>query len=61
MKKVKLNYMSAVEKTEPVARVKVSSAKMAELDESIRMKIKQNESEYNRARDKNCFDSFYYY
>lgn len=38
LKKVKLNYMSATTHTEPKAKIKVSSAKMEELDRSIKEK-----------------------
>ena len=36
LKKVKLNYMSATTHTEPKATIKVSSAKLEELDRAIR-------------------------
>ena len=42
LKKVKLNYMSATTHTEPKAKNKVSSAKMEELDRSIKEKTRQN-------------------
>lgn len=45
IKKVKLNYMSAVSKTSPVKRIPVSSSRMEELDRAIRQKIRQNEVE----------------
>lgn len=51
IKKVKLNYMSAVSRTSPKAQIPVSSAKMEELDRAIREKIEHNKSEYNRMRD----------
>ena len=41
IKKVKLNYMSAVSRTPPKARIPVSSARMEELDKAIREKTKQ--------------------
>ena len=42
IKKVELNYMSAVSRTPPKARIPVSSACMEELDRAIRQKTKQN-------------------
>lgn len=45
IKKVKLNYMSAVSKTPPVKKIPVSSSRMEELDRAIRQKIRQNEAE----------------
>lgn len=45
IKKVKLNYMSAVSKTPPVEKIPVSSSRMEELDRAIRQKIRQNEAE----------------
>lgn len=45
IKKVKLNYMSAVSKTQPVETIPVSSSRLEELDCAIRQKIKQNEAE----------------
>ena len=45
IKKVKLNYMSAVTKTTPVEEVPVSSSRMEELDRAIRQKIRHNEAE----------------
>ena len=52
LKKVKLNYMSAATHTEPKAKIKVSSAKMEELDRAIREKTRQNNSDFNVGRDK---------
>lgn len=49
--KVKLNYMSAVSRTPPKARIPVSSARMEELDKAIREKTKQNTDQFNMARD----------
>ena len=49
-KKVKLNYMSATTYTEPKAKIKVSSAKLEELDKSIREKTNQNTDCFNMAR-----------
>lgn len=51
LKKVQLNYMSATTRTEPKAKLKVSSAKMEELDKAIREKTKQNNSDFNFGRD----------
>lgn len=45
IKKVKLNYMSAVAKTSPIGKVPVSSSRMEELDRAIRQKVRQNEAE----------------
>lgn len=45
IKRVKLNYMSAVSKTPPVQKIAVSSSRMEELDRAIRKKIRQNEAE----------------
>lgn len=45
IKKVKLNYMSAVSKTPPMKKILVSSSRMEELDKAIRLKIRQNEAE----------------
>ena len=50
LKKVKLNYMSATTHTEPKAKIKVSSAKLEELDKSIREKTNQNTDCFNMAR-----------
>lgn len=58
IKKVSLNYMSAVTKTRPVAKVKVSSAKLEELDYAIKGKIEQNKSSYNLAKE-NLKDDIY--
>lgn len=51
IKKVKLNYMSAVSRTPPKAKIPVSSARMEELDRAIRQKTKQNTDQFNMARD----------
>lgn len=51
IKKVKLNYMSAVSRTPPKARIPVSSACMEELDKAIREKTIQNTAQFNMARD----------
>lgn len=51
IKKVKLNYMSAVSRTPPKARIPVSSARMEELDKAIRKKTKQNTDQFNMARE----------
>jgi len=51
IKKVKLNYMSAVSRTPPKARIPVSSVCMEELDRAIRQKTKQNTDQFNIARD----------
>ena len=59
LKKVKLNYMSATKHTEPKAKIKVSSAKMEELDRSIKEKTRQNNSNFNVGRD-NLKDNIYY-
>ena len=45
IKKVKLNYMSAVSKTPPMKKIPVSSSRMEELDRTIRQKISQNKAE----------------
>ena len=58
LKKVKLNYMSAATHTEPKAKIKVSSAKMEELDRAIREKTRQNNSDFNVGRD-NLKDNIY--
>ena len=50
IKKVKLNYMSAVSRTPPKARIPVSSACMEELNKAIREKTKQNTDQFNMAR-----------
>lgn len=50
-KKVKLNYMPAVSRTPPKAKIKVSSAKMEELDKAIIEKTNQNNAVFNAARD----------
>ena len=59
LKKVKLNYMSAITHIEPKAKIKVSSAKMEELDRSIKEKTRQNNSDFNVGRD-NLKDNIYY-
>lgn len=46
IKKAKLNYMSAVSNTPPVALVAVPSSHMEELDRAIRQKVRQNEAEH---------------
>lgn len=51
IKKVQLNYMSATTHTPPKAKIKVSSAKLEELDRAIREKTKQNTDQFNMARD----------
>lgn len=48
--KKKLNYMPAVSRKPPVAKVKVSSEKMEELNIAVKEKIRQNESNYNAWR-----------
>lgn len=40
--KTKLNYMSAISKTQPVARIPVDGSKLVKLDMSIREKCRQN-------------------
>lgn len=50
IKKVKLNYMSAVSHTPPKARIAVSYAKMEELDRAIKEKTSQNTNCFNMAR-----------
>lgn len=50
-KKVKLNYMHAVSRTPPKAKIKVSSAKMEELNKAIIEKTRQNNAVFNAARD----------
>lgn len=50
IKKVKLNYISAVSHTPPKARIAISSAKMEELDRAIREKTSQNTNCFNMAR-----------
>ena len=51
--------MSAVTKRRPVAKVKVSYAKLEELDYAIKGKIKQNKSSYNLAKE-NLKDDIYH-
>jgi hypothetical protein len=52
-KKVKLNYMPAVTKIEPVRTIPVSSSEMEKLDRSIREKCKQNhQNDHNLEDDK---------
>ena len=51
IKKVKLNYMHAVSRTPPKAKIKVSSAKMEELNKAIIEKTRQNNAVFNAARD----------
>lgn len=50
-KKVKLNYMHAVSRTPPKVKIKVSSAKMEELNKAIIEKTRQNNAVFNAARD----------
>lgn len=45
IRRVKLNYMSAVSQPVPVKKIPVSSSRMEELDSAIRKKIRQNEAE----------------
>ncbi len=45
IKKVKLNYMSAVSKITPVKKCKVSGSRVEDLDRTIRQKLRQNEAE----------------
>lgn len=45
IKRVKINYLSAVSKTPPVNRIAVPSSHMEELDRAIRQKVRQNEAE----------------
>lgn len=45
IKKVKLNYMTAVEKIPPVKKVTVPSSHIEELDRDIKQKVRQNEAE----------------
>ena len=45
IKKVKLNYRSAVPKTVKKNGIGVSSSQLEELDRAIKQKIKQNEAE----------------
>lgn len=45
IKRVKLNYMSAVSSTPPVERIAVPSSHMEELNRAIRQKVRQNEAE----------------
>lgn len=47
IKKVELNYMSAVTHTPPVQKIPVSSSKIEELDMAIRKKIEQNKKQFN--------------
>ena len=42
IKKVKLNYMTAVEKMPPVEKVAVSSSHIEELERDIKQKVFQN-------------------
>lgn len=44
IKRVKLNYISAVSNTPPVERIAVLSSHMEELDRAIILKIKQNDT-----------------
>ncbi len=45
IKRIKIDYLSAVSKTPPVNRIAVPSSHMEELDRAIRQKVKQNEAE----------------
>ncbi len=45
IKRVKLNYISAVSKTPPAEKVVIPGSHMEELDRTIRQKIRQNEAE----------------
>ncbi len=45
IKRVKLNYMSAVSKTPPEDTIVIPSSHMEELDRAIRQKVRQNEAE----------------
>lgn len=45
IKRVKLNYRSAVSNTAPVETIPVSSSRIEELDRAIRQKVRQNEAE----------------
>ena len=58
-KKVKLNYMSAITHTESKAKIKVSSAKLEELDRAIREKTRQNNFDFNIGKE-NLKDSIYF-
>ena len=58
LKRVKLDYMSAVSSTPPKAKIKVSSAKMEELNKSVIEKTRQNTEVFNAARD-NFEDDIY--
>ncbi len=49
IKKVKLNYMSAVSHAPPKVKIAVSSAKMEELDRTIKEKTSQNTNCFNMA------------
>lgn len=45
IKRVKLNYMSAVSETPPAGKVAVPSSHMEDLDRAIKQKVRQNEAE----------------
>lgn len=47
IKRVKLNYMSAVSKTPPVGKTVIPSSHMEELDRAIRQKVRQNDTRGN--------------
>lgn len=51
IKRVKLNYMSAVLHTPPVARIPVSSSEMERLNISIREKCRQNAKERKASKE----------
>lgn len=51
IKKVKLNYKSAVSHTPPVDRIPVPASHMEELSKSIQQKTKQNADQFNWARE----------
>lgn len=45
LRRVKLNYMSAVPNTPPIGKIAIPSSHMEELDRAIRQKVRQNEAE----------------
>lgn len=45
IKRVKLDYMSAVSETPPVGKITIPSSHIEELDRAIRQKVRQNEAE----------------
>lgn len=51
IKRVQVNYISAIHRTPPKEKIAISSADMEKLDNAIREKIKQNTSQFNMARD----------